>query len=101
MNGKITIKADPDTQDLIPGYLEKKKNEIAILREALVKQNFDLIQSLSHSMKGSGGGYGFDGITEIGAVMESATKLKDINLIEKSILDLADYLQRVEVIYDQ
>ncbi len=51
-------------------------------------------------MKGSGGGYGFETITDIGMLMEKAAKEgcdKDISLQVKR---LEDYLRQVEIVYD-
>ncbi len=50
-------------------------------------------------MKGDGGGYGFDRITDIGAAMERAAKLEDRATIEQQILQLEDFLKRVAVVY--
>jgi hypothetical protein len=50
-------------------------------------------------MKGDGGGFGFDRITEIGAAMERAAKLEDCSTIEQHIVQLEDFLTRVTVVY--
>jgi len=101
MKEKIVIQADPDTQDLIPGYLEKRSKDIASLQEALAAQNYEQIQTLGHRMKGSGAGYGFEGITAVGAALEEAAKLKQALEVEKGIAELKDYLERVKVIYGE
>jgi hypothetical protein len=49
-------------------------------------------------MKGSGGGYGFDGITEIGLRLENAGKSSDIAAARAGVDDLEDYLRNVEVL---
>jgi len=48
-------------------------------------------------MKGSGAGYGFDGISEIGKSIEIAGKEQSIENIKKGIENLKDYLRRVEI----
>jgi hypothetical protein len=50
-------------------------------------------------MKGDGGGFGFDRITEIGAAMERAAKLEDGLTIEQHIVQMEDFLKRVTVVY--
>jgi hypothetical protein len=50
-------------------------------------------------MKGDGGGFGFDRITEIGAAMERAAQLVDHSTIEQHIVQLEDFLKRVTVVY--
>jgi DNA-binding NarL/FixJ family response regulator len=58
------VKIDRDLEDLIPGYLEKRLADVTSIREAAGKNDFEMIRVLGHTMKGSGGGYGFDRITE-------------------------------------
>jgi HPt (histidine-containing phosphotransfer) domain-containing protein len=96
---KIYVNVDPDIRDLIPGFLENRYNDIQSMRDALAKTDFETIRILGHSMKGAGGGYGFDGITDIGAELERAAKVKDTAEITRGIEELASYLSRVEVVY--
>jgi hypothetical protein len=51
-------------------------------------------------MKGAGGSYGFDRITEIAAVVEQAAKTCDSSTIECHLPVLVFYLDRVKVVYD-
>jgi hypothetical protein len=51
-------------------------------------------------MKGSGGGYGFDGITDIGGDIEVAATHSDPIAIRTHVEALALYLARVEVVND-
>lgn len=97
---RIIVKADPDLQDLMPGYLENRRQDIETINQALNSSNFELIQRLAHSMKGSGGGYGFDGITEIGAAMELCAKECRAEGIKEQLANLNQYLEKVEVIYE-
>jgi hypothetical protein len=50
-------------------------------------------------MKGDGGGYGFDRISEIGSVMELAAERQDYAASEQHIKQLEDFLARVHVEY--
>ncbi len=94
---KIIVKVDPEIADLIPGFLNNREKDIEDMESCLKAENFEQIERLGHSMKGSGAGYGFDGITEIGKLIEIAGKEKDVEGIKKGIEDLKDYLSRVEV----
>lgn len=96
--GKIVIKVDPEIADLIPGFLNNRKKDIQDLESCLEVGNFEQIERLGHSMKGSGAGYGFDGISEIGKSIEIAGKEKDVKAIKEKIEDLRDYLDRVEIV---
>ncbi len=88
---------DEDVLDLAPSYLANRCKELAVLRNAVAKGDFETLRGLGHKMKGSGGGYGFDRITEIGGNLESSAKAQDVPAIERTLADLHDYLNRVEI----
>jgi len=99
-DGKILVRVDPDLLDLIPGFLDNRRKDISAIQEALARGDFETVRILGHSMKGAGGGYGFDAITDIGAALEQAAKNADRDEIRKQIDELSTYLDRVEVMYD-
>lgn len=98
--GKILVRADPDLADLIPGFLDNRRKDITVMQEALERGDFETARVLGHSMKGAGGGYGFDAITDIGAALEQAAKDKNPEGIRQGLSDLSCYLDRVEVVND-
>ena len=95
---KIRIHVDPDLADLIPGFLDNRRKDIVAMQEALTHGDFDTVRLLGHSMKGAGGGYGFDAITDIGAALEQAARGRNPDGVRKGLSDLASYLARVEVV---
>jgi HPt (histidine-containing phosphotransfer) domain-containing protein len=97
---KIIVRIDAELKELIPQYLSNREQDIKKIEDALIRSDFGLIQSLGHSMKGSGGGYGFDMITEIGAEIEQAAKSLDKNSIITNINRLKNYLRRIEIHYE-
>ena len=97
---KTRIRVDPDLQDLIPDYLENRGKDLLVYRQALEEDDFDSICVLGHSMKGSGGGYGFNDLSSIGRAIENAANNRDKESIHQSIIDLADFLKNLEVVYD-
>ena len=99
-SGRIIVHADPDLADLIPGYLAHRKTDIAAIREALDKNDLDAVRILGHSMKGSGGGYGFQTITDIGKMLEKNAQEGLNDGIRVQIEGLEEYLRQIEVVYD-
>ena len=97
---KIRIRVDADLQDLVPGYLENRESDLLIYQQDLEKGDFDSIAVLGHSMKGSGGGYGFNDLSQIGRAIEKAAKSKDKESVRKSIIDMTAYLKKLEIVYD-
>ena len=96
---KIIVQCDPDLEDLIPGYLSNRDKDIIALRECLSLGDYEKIRIIGHSMKGSGGGYGFDAITELGDRIEIAALASNINEIDQAIRDLEVFISRVEVVF--
>lgn len=96
---QLTMEISRDLESIVPIFLDNRKKDVRTLRDALAKQDFRTVQTLGHRMKGDGGGFGFDRITEIGTVMERAAKLQDRSTIEQHIAQLEDFLKRVTVVY--
>ena len=99
MSDKILVEIDPDLEDLIPGFLENRRNDVESIKQHIDSGDLDAIRLLGHSMKGAGGGYGFDRITEIGDAIEVAAVAGDVAAIQSSNDALTDYLARVEPVF--
>ena len=97
---KIIAHVDPDLRDLIPGHLENRQKDVTTIKNALKAADFGKIRVLGHSMKGSGGGYGFLPISKIGEALEKCAKNKDSDLIKNHLAELSDFLERVTLVYD-
>ena len=97
---KITVTVDADLEELIPGFLENRKTDIENLQNAVNDANFSTLQSIGHSLKGVGGGYGFQQLSEIGAGIETAAKEQNMETISGLVDEMAVYLDKVEVVYE-
>lgn len=97
--GKFAVVVDDELRDLIPGYFENRRQDIVLILSALEQGDFELIRTIGHKMKGSGGGYGFDRITEIGRNIEAAAKDSKRQEILDQTNDLQDYLDCVKVVF--
>jgi HPt (histidine-containing phosphotransfer) domain-containing protein len=96
---KIIVSIDADLEDLIPGYLENRREDCQATLQALERGDYETIRVLGHTMKGTGGGYGFDAITEMGKTLEEAAKRNEPAVIRQTVSDLAHYLQAVEIVF--
>lgn len=97
---KIIVTIDSDLEELIPGFLVNRTRDLENLKAAAGSGDVESIRSIGHSLKGVGGGYGFDRITELGAALEQAAKSGQLDDINARIADLADYLLQIEVRYE-
>jgi histidine phosphotransfer protein HptB len=96
----IIVVIDPDLEELIPGFLENRFKDIQNLKTASATNDFETLRSIGHSLKGVGGGYGFTGITVIGADIEISAKSSDIKKINECITALEEYLDKIEIRFE-
>ncbi|MCJ7579754.1 MAG: Hpt domain-containing protein, partial [Candidatus Aminicenantes bacterium] len=89
------IKIDESILDLVPTYLGNRRSDIKKINTALEADDISIIESLAHKMKGSGTSYGFEQISLIGKLMESAAKVNDRNEIQFLVHKLQLFLEKV------
>jgi len=89
------IHADQDMAAIVGAYLEKRRGDMRVCRSALENADFDVIRRLAHKMKGTGSGYGFPRLTELGAMIESAALRSDASAVREHLGDLAAWMERV------
>ncbi|MDH5657000.1 MAG: Hpt domain-containing protein [Spirochaetia bacterium] len=93
------IKIDKLIEDLFPEYIESIYRNIQKIKNYLDENNFSDIRLLGHNMKGSGGGYGLNRISELGASLLTAAKSEDRKQILDDIQKLEEYLEKIEIEY--
>ncbi len=99
-NEKIIVRVDAELAEIVPRFLENRRKDVQSILKGLVEGDYEAIRVLGHSMKGSGGGFGFDAISEIGQSLEQAARNQDSEEIRKWVNELSTYLERVEVVYE-
>lgn len=98
---KNIVYVDAELEPIIPRFLEIRQEDIRNIRKALEEKDYATITRIGHTIKGSGGGYGFDAVSEIGKTIEMAGETADPETIEKMTNHLSDYLATVEIIYEK
>lgn len=94
---KIMIQVDEDIKELIPGYLANRRQDVISLQHALAAGDYRSIQFIAHGLKGSGGGYGFAFISQLGYRLEEAARKQQAEPVRQMIDFLAEYLQKIEL----
>ena len=96
----ILMRANSIIADLTPEFLQNRRQDVITILGALDRGDFETVENLGHGMRGAGGSYGFQTITDIGAALEQAAKSTDNDASRKWVAELSSYLDRVEVVYD-
>jgi len=79
-----------------PAYLQNCRGNVVTMTEALDRIDFQTVTILGHNLRGSGGGFGFQAITDIGAGLEEAADAADIGASRKWLGKLSGYLDSVQ-----
>lgn len=93
----MLVKIDADLEDIVPDFLEKRRKDMPTLWEAFQKQDFQILLTMGHKLKGNAGGYGFDQMGLLGAIIEKGAMEKDLTKIEPALKALEDYIRDVQV----
>lgn len=93
----VVVRPDPRLKGLIPTYLSRRWEDVTNITQELASGGYRAIGRIGHNLKGTGYGYGFGGIAEIGAALERAAEAENAGEIRLQILALQDYLTRVRV----
>ena len=97
---KIRVTVDKDLEDLIPGFMRRRREDVVSLKASLSAGDLDKIRVTGHSMKGTGGGYGFDDLSQIGGELEKAAVAGDAGEISALVDRLEKYLDHVVVQFE-
>ena len=84
---------DDEWAEMQEMYVNHTSKELLSIIENLETKSFDSLRTFGHNIKGSGGMYGFNEVTEIGAVIEAAAKDEDMALIKSNLNDLDLFLK--------
>lgn len=97
--GRIKVLVEEGMEDVVPGYLEKRRAEVPVYHQALDTGDFEAIRRMAHKTKGTGAGYGFPFLTELGAALEKAAMLGDSTTIQSKLAEYGQYVDKVELQY--
>ena len=99
MPDRVIVEVDEDLSDLIPDFLAHKRADIDSVFEAVARRDYAAIGRIAHRIKGEGGSYGFDSMTELGSSLEHAAAIRDNGAVTTLARQLLRYLDQVEVVF--
>jgi HPt (histidine-containing phosphotransfer) domain-containing protein len=84
-------------RDVVAGFLSRCRASVGNLNASVERGEFEAARVFGHRLKGTGGGYGFPKLTEIGMAIERAAVAKQPGELRDLAAELATYLSQVEV----
>jgi HPt (histidine-containing phosphotransfer) domain-containing protein len=96
----FTVVVDKELEDLIPVFMKNRHKEVETLRSALAAADFEQLRQLGHRMKGVGNSYGFENVSVLGRKIEDGARSGDRAALGGCITEYADYLSRVQVVFE-
>ena len=84
---------DDEWAEMQEMYINHTFKELNNIKENLDSASFDSLRTFGHNIKGSGGMYGFNKITSVGAEIESAAKNENLEGIKSNLDALEVFLK--------
>ena len=74
-------------------YINHTFKELNSIKENINSATLDSLRTFGHNIKGSGGMYGFNEITNFGLLIETAAKAGDLESIKSNLGELGIFLK--------
>ena len=84
---------DEEWAEMQEMYVTHTSKELEKIKTQLNLDSIDSIRTFGHNIKGSGGMYGFNEVTELGLLIETAAKEGNLDSIKSNLEVLEDFLQ--------
>jgi HPt (histidine-containing phosphotransfer) domain-containing protein len=94
-----TVQVDEMFRDLIPFFLENRRNELAEMENALTEKNFSALAKLGHKLYGCVTTYGFNSLGKLAKDLEAGALSADEQYVKKAVGDIRHYLKDVQVTF--
>lgn len=88
---------DPDYAEILAPFVDSLQQTSAAMQACHGAGDHSHLRVLAHRLKGSGTGYGFPGLTERAAELESAIKADATESIPARLDALLSYIERVSL----
>ena len=95
----VVLQISGEFETLMPDFLAHRRQDVVQMRDALTREEFELIRQIGHGIKGAGGTYGLDAISAYGQVLEEAAVQKKGNDVHETIEALSRFLEHLQLVY--
>jgi HPt (histidine-containing phosphotransfer) domain-containing protein len=87
----------PDLEELMERFFASSRKDLDLMRIALDAEDYPTLVRMGHTAKGTGYGYGFRGMGDIGLELEAAAVQRQSSQCRALVERLARYLDTVQV----
>ena len=87
---------DDVVRSLLPTFLQRRAGDVQKIRDALAQNDFDVVTTVGHNLRGNGTSYGFPMLSSIGETIEKAAVARDAAAIARAIDSLNAELARID-----
>jgi HPt (histidine-containing phosphotransfer) domain-containing protein len=94
------VRPDPDLADLIPSFMQNRRNELTELQQARSRNDYEFIRRMSHTWKGICRPYGFVHLETLSRSLEEAGERENAADVERIMDEMASYLDNVRIVYE-
>ena len=94
------VRPDKDLEDLIPSFLENRRNEVGEVERALASGDYEFVRRLAHTLKGICRPYGFIHLEDMSKRMEVAGEAENEEQVRGILAEIKSYVENVRVVYD-
>lgn len=91
---------DPDYQELVAKYIKQLPSTIGELVDSYQRQDWESLRKKVHSLKGTGGNYGFDVITAVSSTLEEQVRQHNAARVNELLAQLQGLAKRLRVMRD-
>lgn len=95
--GASVCYVEHDVLDLAKRFFERQIRTVEVLRQAAREKDFEAIRKAGHDLKGSGGAYGLDALSQLGTELENAAGARSGDWVELLITRLEQQLLLIEL----
>jgi len=87
---------EPEMAEILEAFVQRLAGQVAAMREALDVGKYEYLQRLAHSLKGSGGSYGYPSLTEASRALEQAARAKEIGAARTALDTVAATCEAIQ-----
>jgi len=91
------LREEPDMQDLVERFVDSLPTILGTIKRAIADKSWDELRDILHKLKGIGGGYGYDVLSELAAEMELYVHDQQYAMLPKTFETLDQAVQQIAI----